>query len=112
MLAAVAAFRVNPISAPDFVGAMLTRWHYIALGAPLLLVAIEWKRLRTMVVAVVFVAIVFAAFEALIDIRIHAMRMSPKMNRRVFGMLHGVSSLLLLGQVVAAAAAVAAIEKD
>jgi len=89
---------------------MLTRWHYIALAAPLLLLAIEWRKMRTAVILIVFVAIFFAAFEALIDIRIHAMRISG--DRRFFGMLHGISSLLLVGQVLCAAGAVAAIERD
>jgi hypothetical protein len=89
---------------------MLTRWHYIALAAPLLLLAIEWRRMRTGVIVIVFAAILFAAFEALIDIRLHAMRMSG--DRRFFGMLHGISSLLLIGQVLCAAGAVAAIERD
>ncbi len=94
--------------AANVVGSMLTRWHYIALGAPLLLVAIEWRRLRTPVIAVVFVAIILATFEALIDIRLHQMRTA--MNMRHFGMLHGISSMLLLLQVIAAAAAVVANE--
>ena len=110
MLASTAAFRVNPVSAPDFVGAMLTRWHYIALAAPLLLIALEWRRLRTLVIAIMFAAIVFAAFEALLDIRIHAMRMTG--DRRGLMLLHGISMSLLLAQVIAAGAAVGAIEKE
>lgn len=110
MLAATAAFRVNPAGAPDFVGAMLTRWHYIALAAPLLLVALEWRRLRTLVIAVVFAAIVFAAVEALLDIRIHYMRVMG--DRHAIMQLHGISMLLLVGQVIAAGAAVGAIERD
>lgn len=110
MLAATAAFRVNPASAPDFVGAMLTRWHYIALAAPLLLIALEWRRLRTLVITIVFAAIVFAAVEALLDIRIHAMRMTGE--RHGLMLLHGISMTLLLGQVIAAAGAVGAIERE
>lgn len=113
-LAAFAAFRAagDPTTAGNVVGAMLTRWHYIALGAPLLLIAIEWKRMRTLVIVIVFAAIIFAAFEALVDIRLHAMRTSMSSDRRAFGMLHGISSMLLLGQVLAAGAAVGAIERD
>jgi len=96
------------MSAANVVGAMLTRWHYIALAAPLLLVAIEWRRLRTAVIVIVFVAIVFATFEAMIDIRLHQMREANDMRR--FGMLHGVASMLLLLQVMAAGAAVVANE--
>ena len=101
---------MSPLVAPDVVGAMLGRWHYIALAAPVLLLAIEWKRVRTAVVVVVFAAILFAAIKALIDVRIHAMRMTG--DRRNFGMLHGISSLLLIGQVIAAGVAVGAIERD
>lgn len=89
---------------------MLTRWHYIALAAPLLLLVFEFKRMRTAVIVVVFVAILFAAAEALIDIRIHAMRITG--DRRYFGMLHGISSLLLIGQVIGAGIAVGAIENE
>jgi hypothetical protein len=112
IIAASAAFRAagDPITAGNVVGAMLTRWHYIALGAPLLLLAIEWRRMRTAVILIVFMAILFAALESLIDIRIHAMRISG--DRRFFGLLHGISSLLLIGQVLAAAGAVGAIEKE
>jgi len=110
MLAATAAFRVNPASAPDFVGAMLTRWHYIALAAPLLLIAFEWRRLRTLVIAIVTAAIVFAAVEAFLDIRIHYMRVMG--DRHALMQLHGISMLLLVAQVIAAGAAVGAIEKE
>jgi hypothetical protein len=101
---------VSPLVAPDVVGAMLTRWHYIALAAPLLLLALEWKRMRSAVIVLVFLAILFAAAEALIDIRIHAMRLTG--DRRYFGLLHGISSLLLIGQVIAAGISVGAIEGD
>lgn len=112
IIAASAAFRAagDPTTAGNVVGAMLTRWHYLALAAPLLLLMIEWKRMRTAVIVIVFVAITFAALESLIDIRIHAMRISG--DRRHFGLLHGISSLLLIGQVIAAGAAVGAIERD
>ncbi|HJW95586.1 MAG TPA: hypothetical protein VJ901_18355 [Thermoanaerobaculia bacterium] len=106
----MATFRVSPLVAPDIVGAMLTRWHYIALGAPLLLLVMEFKRLRSAVIVVVFIAILFAAVEGFLDIRIHALRMSG--DRRLFGMLHGISQMLLIGQVIAAAIAVGAIEKE
>jgi hypothetical protein len=101
---------------------MLTRWHYIALAAPLLLLVLEWRRLRTAVIAIVFAAIVIATLQALVDLRIRAIRESSPVPvsslalsnplRRRFGRLHGVSSLLLLGEIVAAACAVGAIERD
>ena len=120
MLAASAAFRAAPnaTAAADVVGAMLTRWHYIALGAPLLLFALELRRARKLVLIVLFAAIVLAAVQAFVDLRIRSMRrMSvapiselPREDpfRRRFGMLHGVSMLLLLVQTVAAVTVVAA----
>lgn len=124
MLAASAAFRAagDPATAADVVGAMLTRWHYLALAAPLLLLALEWRRLRTAVIVVVFAAIVIATLQALIDLRIRALRMQsdvpisslPQRDplRRRFGILHATSSMLLLGEVIGAACAVGAIERD
>ena len=48
MLSASAAFRAagNTSIAADVVGSMLTRWHYIALAAPLALFALELRRAR------------------------------------------------------------------
>ena len=118
-VAAPAAFRVAPNStvAADVVGAMLGRWHYIALAAPLALLILDWKRARVMVLGIVFVAILFAAMQAFVDLRIRAIRAASPIPiselsrqdpvRRQFGMLHGLSSMLLLAQVIAAAAALA-----
>ncbi len=95
---------------------MLTRWHYIALLAPLALMILEWRRARARVQVVLFVAIILASMEALADMRIRAIRndspvpisdLSPRDPvRRRFGMLHGISSMLLLAQAISAAAAV------
>ena len=118
-VAAPAAFRASPnaTAAADVVGAMLGRWHYIALAAPLALLILDWKRARVWVLGIVFVAIVLAAMQAFIDLRIRAIRRSSPIPiselsrqdpvRRQFGMLHGFSSLLLLAQVIAAGAALA-----
>jgi hypothetical protein len=123
LIASTAAFRAvdDPTTAANVVGAMLTRWHYVALICPLLLLAFEWRRLRTAVIAVVFFAIVFATFQAIVDLRIRAMRMgspvaisslAPSSPVRVrFGVLHGLSSVLLLVEIVAAGVAVMAIER-
>ena len=120
MLAASAAFRASPNAtvAADVVGAMLARWHYLALGGPLLLFALELRRARKLVLIVLFVAIVIAAFQSLIDLRIRSIRrMSPvpiseldrsDPLRRRFGALHGVSMMLLLLQAAAAVTVVAA----
>lgn len=118
-IAAPAAFRMAPNSgvAGDIVGAMMSRWHYIALAAPLLLLFLDWRRGRVHVLAIVFVAIVFAAGQAAVDLRIRAMRNSSPIPigqldredplRRAFGRLHGLSSMLMLGQVICAALALA-----
>src|SRR5687767_12755293 len=119
-LAASAAFRSSPNStvAADVVGAMLSRWHYIALAAPLALFALEMRHARKLVLVVLFAAIVIAAAQAFVDLRIRSIRMSspvsmselPKTDpvRRRFGALHGVSMMLLLAQAIAAAVVVGA----
>lgn len=118
MLSASAAFNAasNTTDAANVVGAMLTRWHYIALFAPLLLMLLEWRRSRPVMLVLLFIAILLASFQALLDTRIRIIRgmsivpissLSPNDPvRRQFGMLHGLSSLLLIGEVIAAATAV------
>src|SRR5688572_10359756 len=122
MVAASAAFRASPNStvAADVVGAMLGRWHYIALAAPLTLFALELRHARRVVLTVLFAAIVIAAAQAFVDLRIRSIRVSspipmselPKEDplRRRFGALHGISMMLLLAQAIAAAVVVAAPE--
>jgi hypothetical protein len=119
LLAATAVFRAagDPITAGNVVGAMLTRWHYLALAAPLILLAMEWNRSRPRLLALLFAAIVLASLQSLADVKIRNIRESsyspisdlPRESptRRRFGMLHGASSLLLVGQVLIAAAALA-----
>ena len=95
---------------------MLMRWHYLALLAPLVLLILEWKRAKARMLLVLFAAIVLASVQALADTRIRIIRqesivpissLSPADPvRRRFGVLHGVSSLLLVAQVVMAGAAV------
>ncbi len=118
-VAAPAAFRAAPNTtvAADVVGVMLSRWHYIALIAPLLLLLLDWRRGRVYVLAIVFVGIVLAAGQAATDLRIRSIRASspvaigdlPREDpvRRQFGRMHGISSLLLLMQVIAAGVALA-----
>ena len=120
MLAASAAFRNAPSStvAADVVGAMLNRWHYIALAAPLVLFGLELRNPRKVVLVVLLAAIILAAMQALVDLRIRNIRSSAVVPitelakedpvRRKFGALHGVSMLLLLVQAIAAAVVVAA----
>ena len=114
VIAAAAIFRAG---GPDAVGAVLTRWHYIALIAPLLLVFFEWRRQRSRIVLLLFVAILVAAIESLVDVRIAAMRRDSVVPisslsrnnpvRQRFGILHGVSTILLIVDVIAAAAVIA-----
>ncbi len=118
-VAAPAAFRAAPNStvAADIVGTMLARWHYIALGAPLLLLFIDWRRGRLYVLLIVFIAIVLASLEVAADLKIRSIRASSPVPiselsredpvRRSFGRMHGISTLLLLMQVVAAGVALA-----
>jgi hypothetical protein len=114
MLAASAAFRAspNPTAAADVVGAMLARWHYIALAAPLALFALTLRHARRFTLVVLFVALLLAAGQVFVDLRIRAIRMSSPVSisaldrndpvRKRFGALHGVSMLLLLLQAIAA----------
>jgi hypothetical protein len=93
---------------------MLTPWHYISIAAPLALLILKRGSKTTMVI--LFLAIVMAAAEAMIDIKIRAIRNNSTVPisslpltdplRRRFGMLHGASSLLLLLQIGAAAVVV------
>jgi hypothetical protein len=123
MLAASAAFRAAPdaTSAADVVGAMLTRWHYIALAAPLVLFALELRRVRRFVLVVLFGALLLAAAQVFVDLQIRAIRgasIIPVSSlddndpvRRRFGALHGASMMLLLMQALAAAIVVVSGEK-
>jgi uncharacterized membrane protein len=121
-LAAPAAFRAagDAVAAANVVGAMLDRWHYLALGAPLVLLIGEWRasRLsRTRVVVLLSLALVLASSQVFVDLKIRAMRfdsviaisdLAPNsLTRREFGRLHGMSMGLMLAQLLAAAGAAA-----
>lgn len=118
MLAASAAFRAspNPTAAADVVGAMLARWHYIALAAPLALFVMGLRHARRAMLITLFVAIVLASLQAVVDLQIRSIRAATVVPvssldrehplRKRFGALHGVSMLLLVCQTVAAAAVV------
>jgi hypothetical protein len=118
LIAAAAIFRAaeSPVIAANVVGAMLTRWHYLALLIPVALVFLLRDRARSIVMAALFTAIVLASVQAFVDLRIRQIRASTPIAisaldrddplRRQFGMLHGLSSLLLVMQVLAAAAVV------
>ena len=97
---------------------MLGAWHYIAIALPAILLALEWRRARALMVIILFAGIVFGATQIAVDLRIRAIRESTSVPisslphtdpiRRRFGALHGLSSILLLAQVVVAAGAVGA----
>src|SRR3954470_1509773 len=76
LLTASAAFNAasNTTDAANVVGAVLTRWHYIALFAPLLLMFLEWRRSRPIMLVILFVAVLLASFQALLDTRIRMIR--------------------------------------
>ena len=114
---AVFASAGSPTSAANVVGAMLTRWHYISLLVPAILLVTEWRNARGRIVALLFTGVLLATSAAMIDMRIRQIREQSPVPisslaasnplRRRFGMLHGVSSLLLIAQVLAAAALLA-----
>ncbi|HVG22656.1 MAG TPA: hypothetical protein VND45_00760 [Thermoanaerobaculia bacterium] len=120
MVAASAAFRAAPNAtvAADVVGAMLERWHYIALAAPLALFALMLRNARRFVLATLFVALLLAAGQVFVDLRISSMRNASPVPissldrndplRKRFGALHGASMLLLALQTAAAAIVVGA----
>ena len=120
MLSAQAVFRAagNTSLAADVVGSMLTRWHYIALAAPLALFALDLRRARPFILIVLFVAILLAAGQSFVDLRIRSIRASSPVPistldrtdpvRRRFGALHGLSMMLLLAQTLIAAGVVLA----
>ena len=123
-VAAPAAFRAtdSTTNAANVVGAMLDGWHYIALLAPIALLVVEWRRARSGVILLIFTGVIFAATEVAIDLQIRSIRNASPVPisslsrrdplRRKFGLLHGVSSLLLIAQVMIGAAATVAIERD
>lgn len=117
MLAASAAFRAagSPRIAADVVGSMLTRWHYIALVAPLILLVVG-RHMRRFVQVLLFAAVLLAAGQVFVDLRIRQIRAAAPVPvseldpadpvRRRFGALHGLSMMLLALQAIAAAVVV------
>jgi MFS superfamily sulfate permease-like transporter len=117
-VAAPAAFRHAPdrTAAADIVGAMLGRWHFLALAAPLLLLILLWRRSqRRLPLVLVALAVLLAASQITADLRIREIRRNSPVAistlapdhpvRRQFGALHGISSLLMLSQVLLGAGA-------
>ena len=125
-IAAPAAFSAAPdrTTAANVVGTILGRWHYLALAAPVLLLAIDFRRgLPSTARVVILAATIFLAVgQVAVDSRIRSIRAAspvaiselPKSDptRRTFGMLHGVSTLLMLLQVVGAGATLVTLTRD
>jgi hypothetical protein len=118
-IAAPAAFRGagDATHAATIVGDMLGQWRYLAIGAPaFLLIVAAIRKGRRGPMIVVGVALVLALAQMAIDTRIHRIRAASAVPisslekrdpiRRHFGMLHGVSSGLMLLQIIAAAGVV------
>ena len=116
LIAAPAAFEAAPSRtiAAAVVGAMLARWHYIALLAPALLLLVEWRRGLTSsrIVVLLSLAILLGSAQAYADLQIRKIREASVVPvsdlpatsevRQRFGRLHGISTLLMLAQVVTA----------
>jgi hypothetical protein len=122
LAAAPAAFGAagSAAAAAAVVGAMLARWHYLALGAPLILLIVEWRGrglASTARIVLLSLALLAASAEGGVDLRIRAIRASSPTPiselakshpvRRAFGRLHGISMALLALQVLLAGALVA-----
>jgi hypothetical protein len=120
--AAPAAFAAagSSTAAAAVVGAMLSRWHYLALGAPLVLLGVEWRGralANTARIVLLSLALLAASAEVGVDLRIRAIRAASPTPisalaesnpvRRAFGRLHGISMALLALQVLFAAGLVA-----
>ncbi len=117
-IAAPAAFSAagEPGTAAAVVGAMLSKWHWLSVIGPLLVLLsrrFRWKWPLALIVA----AVVLANAQWMVDNRIHDVRASIAGSisdldrsdpvRRHFGALHGVSMTLLLGQLLCGVAVVA-----
>lgn len=116
LIAAPAAFEAAPSRtiAAAVVGAMLARWHYIAILAPALLLVVEWRRglTSTRVVVLLSLAILLGSAQAFADLQIRKIREASVIPvsdlpatsevRQRFGRLHGISTLLMLVQVATA----------
>ena len=117
--AAPSAFQASPdrATAANVVAAILMRWHYLALVAPVLLLINEWVRGFTSNgrLIVLVGAIILAIAQTAVDLKIRAIRASSPVPissldrsdpvRKKFGALHGASTILMLLNVVCAGVA-------
>jgi hypothetical protein len=116
LIAAPAAFEAAPSRtiAAAVVGAMLARWHYIALLAPALLLVVEWRNglTNTRLVVLLSLAIVLGAAQGFADLEIRRIREASVVPvsdlpatsavRQRFGKLHGASTAIMLAQIAVA----------
>jgi uncharacterized membrane protein len=120
-VAAPAAFRNAPDRsvAASIVGDMLSRWHVLAIAIPLGLLVFEIARRRDANRARLLLlsfALLLAAAQLAADMRIRSIRRDSSVAisslersdpvRRRFGVLHGASSILMLGQILLGAAVI------
>jgi hypothetical protein len=124
-LAAPAAFAAaaDRTSAANVVGAILARWHYLALVAPVIVLAVDFRRglPSTLRVILLAAAIFLAVGQVAADAKIRSIRSSAPVPiselakddpaRRTFGLLHGISTVLMLLQVVAAGGVLVTLER-
>ena len=116
LIAAPAAFEAAPSRtiAAAVVGAMLERWHYIALAIPAILLVGEWRRglENTRIVTLLSLALLLGSAQAFADLEIRRIRDSSIVPvsdlpaesavRRRFGELHGASTVIMLVQIATA----------
>ncbi|HYM60687.1 MAG TPA: DUF4149 domain-containing protein [Thermoanaerobaculia bacterium] len=126
-IAAPAAFKAapTPTAAADVVGAMLARWHYLEILAPVIVLAIELIRSRPrqgIRIVLLAAAVLLGSIQIGLDLQIRSIRENSPIpisllsrdhpTRRRFGLFHGLSSLAMLLQVVTAAGVVVAEEEQ
>ncbi len=113
LIAAPSAFEAAPSRtiAAAVVGAMLARWHYIALVVPAILLVVEWRRglSSTRLVVLLSLALLLGSAQSLADLEIRRMRErsvvpisdlpASSAVRQRFGRLHGASTLVMLLQI-------------
>lgn len=120
-IATPAAFKASPTptAAADVVGAMLARWHYIEILAPVILLVVALIRNRPrqgIRIALLATAILLGSIQIGLDLHIRSIRENSPIpisllsrdhpTRLRFGLFHGLSSLAMLLQVVSAAGVV------
>lgn len=122
--AAVFAAATSHGAAADVVGILLMQWHYIALGVPVVLLAIDLFRKEGATMGrliILTLAIVAASGQIMADLEARAMRERASVpissldathpDRRSFARLHGISVGLLALQLLASGTLIATSRK-